>query len=169
VNHAKKKWHERIRFFLYRFFREEISDTKNESFTKGFGEGYRNGCEQTREKLTETRQLLHEFDTLKDSISKGRNVPTMYDPNEVLEFMPGQPIKMGGVPMDEQTLVDLKIEADRIVRSRLWGLMCTRQRNLAVKQAVNRSQNWEQVLAGKAALDIIEQMESMLKVLSEAK
>ena len=170
---AHLSWWERLRLGVYKFFYEEILDLSSDKYTEGFGEGYKQGFKAAKERFSESRSLLLAFDEVRDSFQRGLNTPSLYDPSDVLSFVPGPDgkgvVKIGGQEVDKQTLADLKIESDKIRRTRLWPLMVTKIRSLAVTQALNRSKNWEEVLMGKAALDNINLQESMLKAIEEAK
>ena len=71
---------------------------------------YANEVEQAKERFTESRTLLLAFDELKESIGRGRNVPTLYDKDDVLEFRPDG-IRMGG------TRSNLRAQREDVMRA----------------------------------------------------
>lgn len=169
TNHAEKKWTEKIRFFFFRIFREEITDLTNEKFTKGFGEGYREGFENAKKLGAFSSQALQAIDGLRQELRTGLGLPTSFDEKSLIEFQSdgkgGAKILIGGEAIDKQRLTDLKIEAEKMRGMDLWRLMTDKLKALAVKKAVNESVKWEDVLAGKMSLHNVALMESMLEAL----
>jgi len=137
-----------------------LADAKSESFTSGFGQGFRKGVDETELRLKESlalqRQMLE-----RDSI------PLDYQVNlhDVLSITKGK-FFLNGREVEADELSALKGEAISLSNFRLWAIIQETIKQKGIEKAVLESKNWEEVLAGKMMLHDLGLIRSIIQGLS---
>jgi hypothetical protein len=140
---------------------EELADTRADSFTSGFGDGYKKGME-------DAKALHAQMDAL-------RLIPVSpecrFDPESVLFAKPvnnGVRLFLGDWELPNEDVRVLKGEAEALRNGRLWRIMQETVRYKANELGLVKSKTWEETLSAKMMLHNLGLLESQIDAIDKA-
>lgn len=148
------RW-DRIRQWFFHRFHEDIIDLSQDKYTQGFGDGYKKGFAEARERSDEVKKHLE------DIIMELQSAPTAslpaLDEQSILTLektSTGQITKVlvGKKEAPIQMLKDLKHEAGMLMNTKLWVLFQETIKDQAYRTMFEKSESFDDMKTGKAML-----------------
>lgn len=159
-------------WLLTHLFGEEYTDAKADSFTSGYGDGYRKGMEQAKELYAEKYKTLTELKEAEYAQKQANQpLPLNFQVNlhEVFEVTKDRKLKLGGHILTDEEIANFKVDAATLSRLRLWSILQETLKQKALEKSVLHSTTWEEALAGKMLLHDISLRNSILEVIRDYK
>lgn len=176
VTEELDSWWDRVRLWLFNRFHEDIIDLAQDKFTQGFGDGYKEGFKQAKERgdkiYKETvNQLTEEIEKLQKSSTEinGMTLPILNE-KEVLTIEKTSTgvitrVLLGGKEVPIQLLKDLKFEAGKIESMKLWQVFQDTVKQQAYKAMFEKSETFDDLKSGKTMLYNLEVLKNIVDLL----
>ena len=160
---------ERFKLWLAKLLHDDIQDITADAFTSGFGDGYKRGFEDAKERSKAQVEAAHQL--LADTT--GREIPLDFqvDLHEVVDVRKqGGKLRLfiGGFQCTDSEVKDLKAQATLLQPTRLWRIMQETVKQKAIEKAVIDSKTWEETLSGKMMLHDLGLLRSIVDAVEKA-
>lgn len=168
-------WWERLRFWCFQRFHQDILDLSQEKYTMGFGDGYKKACETKTKESTVVLDQLQAIEWKLESAIRPLTPQGKLEAVKVEDVFStviagGKPVLLlDGHQLTETDRDQLKAEADYFTRSRLWRIMQETVKQKAIEKSVTNSKEWEEVLTGKAMLHNLGILDSITNAILKIK
>lgn len=170
-------WWEKIRFWFFSRFHQDILDLAQEKYTMGFGDGYKKAFELKYDMENRTGEAINKLEGKLDQALRPLIHPYKFeavDPTKVIEAvrLPNGVVimKIEDKPISDLEKEQLVAEADYFTRSNLWRIMKETVKNKAVEKGIENSKTWEETLSAKMMVHNLGIMESIInRILSKTK
>jgi len=164
---------ERFRWWLFWHFGKEVKDLGDDKYTKGYGEGYRQGYAHAREVSATQAQYACSLDALTRQLHNSLELKTTVKVSDIIQASQDKSgkivVTLGGQPISDEQARELKGEAEWLLRSRIWSILTETLRSMAIDTSVKKSKDFTEVLEGKMMLHDIGLKESIVDVIKNLK
>ena len=154
---------DRFKLWLATFLTNDINDLRAESFTSGFGDGYKKGFEDA--KTAASGQVAY--------LESRNPIPLDFqvDLHDVVDLRKEGGklfLFIGGLKATQDQVRELKNQAIVLQPTRLWRIMQETVKQKAIEKAVIESKTWEEALSGKMMLHDLGLLRSIVDAIEKS-
>lgn len=155
---------QRFRKWCFEWFVEDVKDLRDDRYTQGFGEGYKNGFEQGKKLINDSFDVLFNREKIKDT-----TMDTAINILDVIDLKKKGQLLICGQPLTERERETLRSEANMLQAFRLWSIFQETVKQGAIDHGLKDALNFEHTLAAKMMLHNLGILRSMVNVFSKEK
>lgn len=157
---------DRIRLWFFNRFHKDIIDLSQDRYTQGFGDGYKNGVQMTKER---EREYINALITENQMLRKEKSIDfTPLDINSVLHINKNV-VYLGGKELTQSQKEQLHAEAGIFMQSSLWKVLQESLKEHAYQVMFEKSQTFDDMRTGKTMLYNLSIMRKMIDLLQNMK